>query len=75
MTNTTEPEISSVGQLYMKPNKAREVKEIQHKLGILPSWVQPHMVYPENAIEIKTVLGHGQYGTVYKGQFHHGNAV
>ena len=41
----------------------------------LPDWVDPHMVYSESAIEKKEILGHGQYGTVYQGLFHNGNAV
>ena len=44
---------------------------------ILPKWLlqRQDMIFPYNRIEKKEMLGHGQYGTVNKGIFHHGNAM
>ena len=44
---------------------------------LLPDWLLKHkeMIFPLNCVEKKGVLGHGQYGMVHKGAFHHGNAV
>ena len=46
-------------------------------LPILPDWVleKPHMVCPPKSIKKKELLGSGQYGTVHKGFYIHGNAM
>ena len=49
--------------------------EIENVLRVLPYWVKSHMVYPPHAIKTQRLLGHGQYGTVYKGTYQHGCAV
>ena len=45
-------------------------------LPVLPDWVleKPHMVCPPKSVTINKRLGSGQYGTVYKGCYIHGNA-
>ena len=44
---------------------------------ILPKWItkRPDMIFSPECIEKKEMLGHGHYGTVNKGVFHHGNAM
>ena len=49
--------------------------EIENILRVLPPWVEAHMVYPHSSIKTQRLLGHGQYGTVHKGIYHHGYAV
>ena len=49
--------------------------EIENVLRVLPFWVKSHMVYPPHSIKTLRILGHGQYGTVYKGTYQHGCAV
>ena len=49
--------------------------EIENILRVLPFWVKAHMVYPQHSIKTQRILGHGQYGTVHKGLYHHGSAV
>ena len=49
--------------------------EIEDLLKALPCWVKPHMVYPQHSIKKQRLLGHGQYGTVYKGTYEYGRAV
>ena len=49
--------------------------EIENVLRVLPYWVKSHMVYPPHSIKSQRLLGHGQYGTVYKGIYLHGGAV
>ena len=45
-------------------------------LPLLPDWVleKPHMVCPPKSVIVIKRLGSGQYGTVYKGCYIHGNA-
>ena len=50
-------------------------RDILDLMKHFPEWVEPHMVYPAASVEKKQILGHGQYGTVHKGIFHHGKAV
>ena len=49
--------------------------EMENALRVLPYWVKSHMVYPTHSIKTHRILGHGQYGTVYKGTYQHGCAV
>ena len=44
---------------------------------ILPMWLQDRrdMIFPHRSVEMKDMLGSGQYGTVNKGTFHLGNAM
>lgn len=44
---------------------------------ILPAWlsIKCDMIYPPCCVESGAALGHGQYGTVYKGTLTQGNAV
>ena len=44
--------------------------------SVLPSWIleKPEMICPTNSIQKKQVLGSGQFGTVHKGVYLHGNA-
>ena len=46
------------------------------QLPVLPDWVleKPHMVCPPKSVIVNERLGSGQYGTVYKGCYIHGNA-
>ena len=45
-------------------------------LPVLPDWVleKPHMVCPPKSIKLNELIGSGQYGTVYKGYYIHGQA-
>ena len=45
--------------------------------SILPKWltVKPEMIYQPWCIDKGQALGHGQYGTVFKGRLNQGNAV
>ena len=52
-----------------------ELKEIEIYTKLLPSWVDPSMVYPWRKITKTKLLGSGEYGTVYKGTYSHGTAV
>ena len=44
---------------------------------ILPQWILDHqdMIFPNSSIKKISVLGSGQFGTVYKGTYSQGNAV
>ena len=41
----------------------------------LPKWITLQMVYPNESVERKGILGCGQYGIVQKGVVHQGGAV
>ena len=45
-------------------------------LPVLPEWVleKPHMVCPPKSVKVNELIGSGQYGTVYKGYYIHGQA-
>ena len=44
---------------------------------VLPQWIldHPDMIFSNNSIKKISVLGSGQFGTVYKGTFTRGHAV
>ena len=44
---------------------------------VLPQWIldHPDMIFSNNSIKKISVLGSGQFGTVYKGTFTQGHAV
>ena len=44
-------------------------------LRCLPNWVRPDMIFSDSSIERTNVLGDGNYGTIYKGRYRHGNSV
>ena len=51
------------------------VEDVFKVIEYLPLWIRPNMVYPEDSIEVRQLLGSGHYGSVYKGLFRNGNAV
>ena len=44
---------------------------------LLPSWMHDKhdLICPKNSIKKTELIGTGQFGTVHKGTFHHGNAM
>ena len=51
--------------------------EYDGQVDILPKWLsnRQDMVFSPECIDMKEMIGHGQYGTVHKGVFHYGNAM
>ena len=60
-------------------NYDTEEEDMDHEcnLDILPLWLtkRKDMIFSQEYITTKEILGHGQYGTVHKGIFHYGNAM
>ena len=52
-------------------------EDVNDDKSVLPNWLmaRPEMIYPPQCIETGKMLGHGQYGTVFKGKYVQGNAV
>ena len=66
-----------MNNLYRSIESVSEQNNNEESLSILPRWLKskPEMIYPAKCIEQGQALGHGQYGTVYKGKLNQGNAV
>ena len=43
----------------------------------LPQWIKDkeYMIYPPKSVKKKTIIGAGQFGTIFKGAYLHGNAM
>ena len=65
--------VAIVAEVQSDANKTQ--KHVAAHCRMLPKWVKPHMIYPQDSIKSKCFLGSGQYGTVHKGTFQQGHAV
>ena len=63
-------------ELYHTTDES-DTEETKNDDSIVPQWLtaKPEMIYQPGCIEKGPALGHGQYGTVYKGKLIQGNAV
>ena len=70
------PSTTEMNPLYHTDESDNE-EENNNKEAIIPKWLtkKPEMIYQPQCIEQGQVLGHGQYGTVYKGKLNQGHAV
>ena len=69
------PSTTEMNPLYHTDES--DTEENNNEESIIPQWLtlKPEMVYQPQCIEQGQALGHGQYGTVYKGKLYQGNAV
>ena len=59
------------------PLEESDTEENNNEESFLPRWLsnKPDMIYQPQCLVQDEALGHGQYGTVYKGKLNQGNAV
>ena len=64
-----------MNRLYHSVESVTEENDTEE--SVLPLWLtsKPDMIYQAKCIEQSQPIGHGQYGTVYKGKLQQGNAV
>jgi hypothetical protein len=69
------PSTTEMNPLYHTDES--DTEENNNEESIIPQWLtmKPEMIYQPQCIEQGQALGHGQYGTVYKGKLSQGNAV
>lgn len=69
----------AVNSLYESDESISEHVSVinQRYQHLLPEWLitKKHMIYSKTSVEKEHEIGHGQYGTVFKGKVTLGNSV